>query len=180
MLPLTFGQLAVSTLKQEENNEKQILLAIGLAGGAFCYPHFDARADIPLAMGTRSSPGFNFESRPDFIYLDDYGFSVSWGGPYDVVYTDNAYFIYRDGYWYRARDYRGPWGRIRDLDLPPSLRRHNWNDINRRRDFEYRRHDRGFWENQFRQERERWRDRDGRPGPGGPPPGPNRDWRDGR
>ena len=148
---------------------KKMLLAIGLAGGMMCSPHQDARADLPVAMG-RSS--FYFDSRPDFIYLDDYGFSVSWGSPYDVIYYDDAYFLFQNGRWYRAYDYRGPWGRIRDFDLPPAIRRHSWNDISRRRDFEYRRYDRGFWNDRFRQDRERWHEREGRPGPGGPRPGP--------
>jgi len=157
--------------------KKQILLAVGVAGTLLCNPQPDLRADVRVGVGV-SGPGFFFESRPDFIYLDDYGLSVSYGGPYDVIYYGDAYYIFRDGGWYRAYDYRGPWGRIRDFDLPPAIRRHGWNDIRRFRDREYRRHDRRFWNDRFRHDREQWRmhyerrgpgDRrgfEGRPGPG--------------
>jgi hypothetical protein len=158
---------------------KGILLAIGVAGTMWCNPGPVAYANAPLAMGDRDGVSFSIQSRPDFIYLDDYGFSVSYGGPYNVIYDDGAYFVFRNGYWYRSRDYRGPWGRIRDNDLPGRIRAHRWNDIERRRDMEYRRYDRRIWDERFRRDRERWRDRDGRPGPGGSP-GPGRDWRDGR
>jgi hypothetical protein len=148
----------------------KIFTGIIFAGTLIASPVTGVRASEPLSMGTRGGgPGFHFESRPDFIYLDDYGFSVSWGGPYDVVYAGDAYFIYRDGYWYRSYDYRGPWGRIRDIDLPPMIRGRRWNDIERRREMEYRRHDRGFWDNRFRQDRNRWREMDNRRGPGRPP-----------
>ncbi|NTU57787.1 MAG: hypothetical protein HGB00_02545 [Chlorobiaceae bacterium] len=146
--------------------KKHFLLALGIAGGFICYPRHEAGAGIPLAMGIRGGPDFYLEVRPDFIYLDDYGFAVSYGGPYDVIYYGDYYFIFRDGYWYRSQDYRGPWGRIRHSELPPPIGRHEWGDINRRRDIEYRNYDRGYWDNRFRSDREQWRDRgDGRRGP---------------
>lgn len=142
--------------------KKQLLIALGVVGAVSCSPLTDLHADIRLAISIPSGPRFYFESRPDFIYLDDYGFSISWGGPYDVVYFGDAYFIFQDGYWYRAYDYRGPWGRVGDYDLPPVIRRHHWDDIRRRRDIEYRRHDRNFWEERFRRDREHWQGPDNR------------------
>ena len=148
--------------------KKQILLAIGLAGMLGAQPAGDANAEISIGINIPGGPGLFFESRPDFIYLDDYGFSVSYGGPYDVVYFDNAYFVFRDGYWFRAWDYRGPWERIYYYELPPPIRRHRWDDIRRYRDVEYRRHDRRYWDERFRQDREHWGRPDDRRGPGRP------------
>ena len=144
--------------------KQMLLLALGIAGSYLFYPQPEVRAGIPLAMGVRGGPDFRIEVRPDFIYLDDYGFSVSYGGAYDVVYYGDYYFVYRDGYWYRSQDYRGPWGRINNADLPSQIGRHNWNDIHNRRDIEYRNHDRGFWDNRFRMDRDKWGERDGRGG----------------
>jgi len=164
--------------------KKQMLLAVGIAGVFLFYPQPEVHAAIPFAMGVRGGTDISLDVRPDFIYLDDYGFAVSYGGPYDVLYYGDYYFVYSDGYWYRSRDYRGPWGRIRNADVPPAIGRHDWGDIHRRRDIEYRNHDRGYWDNRFRMDREQWRDRDGRRGPeerrgseGRPAPGggPERD-----
>ena len=144
---------------------KQILLAFGISGLFLFYPQPEVRAGIPLAMGVRGGPDISLEIRPDFIYLDDYGFAVSYGSPYDLLYYDDYYFVYRNGYWYRSRDYRGPWGRMRRDELPPAIGRHSWDDIHRRREIEYRNHDRGFWDNRFRMDRDQWHNRDGQRGP---------------
>lgn len=145
--------------------KKQILLVAGVAGTLLCNPQSDLQAVVQVGIGATVSD-FYFRSRPDFIYLDNYGFSVSYGGPYDVIYYGDAYYIFRDGGWYRAHDYRGPWGRIRDFDLPPAIRRHSWNDIRRFRDVEYRRHDHRYWNNRFRHDRDQWRSYEDRRGPG--------------
>ena len=178
--------------------KKQILLIIGVAGAFAAQPVAESRADVRIGINIPGGPGIYFDSRPDFVYMDDYGFAVSYGGPHDVIYYGNAYFVFRDGYWFRAYDYRGPWGRISNFELPGPIRRHGWDDIRRHRDIEYRRHDRGFWEDRFRRDRDHWRqfddrrapdyrrgpdDRRGpadrrweeeRRGPAGPPPPPER------
>ncbi len=147
--------------------KKKILLAIGIAGAFAVQPRTDAHADFRIGIEIPGGLGINFESRPDFIYMDDYGFAVSYGGPHDVIFYGNTYFVFRDGYWYRAYDYRGPWGRISNYELPGPIRRHGWNEIRKHRDIEYRRHDRGYWDNRFRQDRERRGEQDDRRGPQG-------------
>ena len=142
--------------------KKRMILVLGVAGCFVPQASADVLASVPLAMSVRHDPDVYFDVRPDFIYLDDYGFYVAWGVPYDLIFFDDYYFLFRDGYWYRSHGYRGPWGRIRNDDLPLPIRRHSWGDIRQRRDFEYRRYDRGFWDNRFRMDREQWRDRDNR------------------
>lgn len=146
---------------------RRLLVTVGMACVLLAEPLEAAETARPLAMAERRDPDFRFQRRPDFIHLDDYGFSVSWGAPYDVVYMGDSYFIYRNGGWYRSRDYRGPWSRLRDHELPGSLRNRRWRDIERRRNEEYRRHERRYWEERFRRDRDQWPDR-------GTPPPPRR------
>src|SRR6185369_6689520 len=40
------------------------------------------------------------EEPPRFIYSPNLGFYVSVGTPEDIVYYNQGYYIYRDGYWY--------------------------------------------------------------------------------
>ena len=138
---------------------------VGVAGLLTCQPQHEADASVRVGVNVPGGPSFFFSDRPDFIYLNNYGYSVSYGGPYDVIYYGNDYFVFRDGGWYRAHDYRGPWGRIRDFELPPSIRRHRIEEIRRHRDMEYRRHDRGYWDQRFRHDRDQWHGRDDRRGP---------------
>ena len=140
--------------------KKQILLAIGMAGLFSGQPLTQAQASVHVGVNVPGGPSIFFSDRPDFVYLQDYGYSVSYGAPYDVIYFGNDYFVFRDGDWFRSRDYRGPWMRIRSFELPPPIRHHRIEDIRRFRDMEYRRHDRGFWNDRFRHDRDEWRGHD--------------------
>lgn len=146
---------------------RKVLFAIGVAGSLLCNFQTDARAEVLLSMGDRGSGvSIQIGNRPDFMYLDDYGFSVSYGGPYDIIYYGDDYYMYRNGGWLRSRDYRGPWGNVRSMDLPPAIRNRRWSDIDSRRNQEFRRHDRGYWDQQFGRDREQWRSRENQRGPG--------------
>lgn len=116
-------------------------------------------------MAVRSDSDIHIDRRPDFIFLDSYGFSVSWGAPYDVIYLDNNYFLHQDDQWYRAADYKGPWKRIDEKKLPSVIRKHRWLEITEARETEYRKHDRRFWEEKFRKEHEEWLEYENFPGP---------------
>ena len=128
-------------------------------------PITEAQAEIGLRIGdvrvgVGDRPDFVIDRRPDFVYLQDQGFSVSTGGPYDIIYFGDRYYLYRDGRWYRAAHYRGPWDAIREHNLPRGIRRYAWEDIRRYRDIEYRRHDRRYWEERHERERDGDRNRD--------------------
>jgi len=135
--------------------KKSLFLATtGIAGVLLFAPQSDAKAElnVHISMGNRS-PVLVVSNYPDFIYLDDYGFYVSYGWDYDLIRFGDFYFVFRDGNWYRASYYRGPWRLVRYYDLPWQIRRHKWNDIWHRRDYEYRRHDRSYWDRHFREQR---------------------------
>ncbi len=135
---------------------KTILVAVGIAGMVLGNPLSDAqaRSGIPVVFGYR--PSFVITTRPSFIYLQDQGFSVSYGSPYDIIFYGDIYYLYNNGIWYRSSYYRGPWIVVREHTIPYNLRRHDWNDIRRYRDIEYRRHDRGYWEERNRHDRDRF------------------------
>ncbi|MGC8774346.1 MAG: hypothetical protein ACP5R6_03660 [Chlorobaculum sp.] len=138
--------------------KKSLFLAtVGFAGLLLGTPQNNAQAEVNLNINI-GGPRYAGDYGPDFIYLDDYGFAVSWGWDYDVIRLGNFYFIYRDGGWFRSPNYRGPWARVRYWDIPYQLRRYSWNDIRRRRDREYRRYDRAYWDRHFRDQRARYGD----------------------
>lgn len=82
------------------------------------------------------------EDDVDFIYPSQLGFYVGVGVPFDLFFLNNFYFTYRDGYWYRAHNHRGPWVEVQRRHLPPGLRKHKLDRIRYYRDHEYRLYER--------------------------------------
>jgi len=103
----------------------------------------------------------NVEEDIQFVYPDSLGFYVAVGVPYDLIYLQNSYFLFRDGRWLRAPNSRGPWVAQRNRDLPPSLRRYRVDRIREFRNREYviynrdRDHYRG---KHFRSDKEQWKE----------------------
>jgi hypothetical protein len=116
--------------------KKTIWIAAGITGMLLGNPAGDAKAALNVRIGSR--PSFVIDRRPDFVELRDYGFSVSVGSPYDIVYYGNMYYLNQNGLWYRSSDYRGPWMSVRLNQLPSKIRKHRMDDIRRFRDTEYR------------------------------------------
>jgi len=58
-----------------------------------------------------------------FVYPERLGFQVAVGVPYDLCRVGNSYYLFRDGYWLKARSGRGPWVAQSFRDLPWELRR---------------------------------------------------------
>ena len=105
---------------------------------------------------THAEPRFVIHARPDFVYLPEQRFSIALRGPYDMILVEDVYYIHRHGEWYRASHYRGPWSLISERDLPHRVSKYSWGEIRDLRDAEFRRHDRGYWEDRHRHERDRW------------------------
>lgn len=121
--------------------KKNIWLAAGIAAMLLGAPSANAGAEVNINIGGSRPPSFVINTRPDFVLLPGFGFSVSVGSPYDIVYYGNRYYLCQDGVWYRSSQYRGPWVVVRDGNMPYRIRRHRWDDIRSRRDVEYRKHD---------------------------------------
>lgn len=160
--------------------KKQFFIAAGIAGmllGAIPQQHADAA--ITVHVRTEGRPAFVISSWPSFIYLPKYGFSVSMNTAYDIIYFKNYYYVYRQGYWFRASSHRGPWEAVRQHKLPWKIRQHRWSEIKRYRDRQYRMQQENRWttkdryKDQYRDRNDRLNDHrdnrdDGRNGHGNP------------
>ena len=141
---------SISLTAKKQNMKHNILAAVGISGmllGCTLVPDVvHASINPPLvALGSRAD--FYFDSPPTFVYVPDLGYSVAVESPYDVLYYDNLYYLYDNGYWYNSSFYDGPWGVIMEDRLPPLMRGHRIPDIRRFRDIEYRKHDVQYWQN---------------------------------
>ena len=94
-------------------------LAIGV-GGAGCYAHGD--------YGASYSYGYAAPA-PDLYYMSP-GVSVVAYSDYPVFYSDNYYWRYDNGLWYRSGYYNGGWSvhydvpyRVRSIQRPHSYAR---------------------------------------------------------
>ena len=158
--------------------KKYLIIAVGIAGLMTAGTPSDLKAENGYDYGYDNSE-YGQNERPDFIYLPDLEFYVSFGSQYDMIYMDEYYYLYWYGTWYYSWDYFGPWYPIRFDYLPLNIRRHPWLEIARFRDYEYRRHDRRFWEMRFQRDRLFFHQHPPiyRRKPGGPPPPlPSKDW----
>jgi hypothetical protein len=125
-----------------------------------------AVAPVPVVAYPVAPAPVAYVEPPGFIYSPELGFYVSVGLPYDVVYMDDCYYQQRDGRWYMADSYRGPWTYVSHRRLPYGLHRHRHEQIRYYRDHEYRAylsdrdHYRGNWYRPVAERRDgRWGER---------------------
>lgn len=151
---------------------KHVLLATLAAGLLIFQPSGQVRAEVNVNINV-GAPGFVIGYNPDFFYVPNLGYSISYGGPYDIISYGGFYYLYYNGLWYRSSHYRhGRWVIIDNHRIPYKIRRHHWHDIRRYRDVHYRKlHPQRFKDHRDRNDRRDWdrRDRNDR-----------RDWRDDR
>ena len=124
---------------------KKIWLATAMAGVFLGTLNFDAKADVGFSYrggwgrahrGWGGGLNFVIDTRPHFVHLPRYGFSVAEGTPYDMFLYDNRYYIYDNNYWYRSSCYGGPWIVVREESLPDKIRSQRLEDIRRARGME--------------------------------------------
>ena len=127
---------------------------------------------VPGPVSPPPPPYVSIGEDVHFILPGALGFYVAVGVPYDLFYTNNSYYLFRDGSWLRAPNSRGPWMIMSRRDLPPLLRRQRIERIRAYRNAEYeiyRRdrehyHGRHFmtardeWKERRNDERERWKE----------------------
>jgi hypothetical protein len=112
------------------------LLAVALAIGLLSMASL-AKADVGFSINV-GGPPIVIQQPPDFLYPPELGFGVAVGVPYDLIYLNGVYYVFRGGGWYRASYWGDSWIRVPGRGLPPELRRYRIGRIHEFRDREYR------------------------------------------
>lgn len=94
---------------------KPLLFALLLTGGAAFAGCAGGEADVRYG-------GSVAVVSPDLVTIDN-GLQVIADADQPVFYTDDAYWLYRDGGWYKSSDYRNGWAHISIEIVPMRLRR---------------------------------------------------------
>jgi len=100
-------------------------------------------------------PAVLFERPPLFLAPPSLGIYVGVDVPYDIVFSDNFYYLNYHNVWYRSGSYNGPWVGVRQERLPLVVRRQGVEYIRVHRDREFR---------HYRRDHDHYRGRHFRPG----------------
>jgi hypothetical protein len=69
-------------------------------------------ADVDIHIGNRPAPMVVFEREPDVVLVPSTRVYYVGGLDYDLFRYGQYWYINDSGYWYRARNYRGPFAQI--------------------------------------------------------------------
>ena len=85
--------------------------------------HADTRvaADLNIHLVSRPAPVVVFEREPDVVLVPGSRVYAVGGLDYDLFRYGQYWYINDGGYWYRARNYRGPFGQIRYDTVPRQI-----------------------------------------------------------
>jgi len=78
-------------------------------------------ADLNVHLGSRPAPVVVFEREPDVVLVPSSRVYYVGGLDYDLFRYGQYWYINDRGYWYRARNYRGPFGQIRYDTVPQQI-----------------------------------------------------------
>ena len=78
-------------------------------------------AGMAGCAGTTSGEVGVYATTPNLVYLDN-GVQVVSDYDYPVFYSDNAYWMYRGGYWYRSPYWDRGWVATYSYDVPYRIR----------------------------------------------------------
>ena len=78
-------------------------------------------ADLNVHLGSRPAPVVVFEREPDVVLVPSSRVYYVGGLDYDLFRYGQYWYINDGGYWYRARNYRGPFGQIRYDTVPRQI-----------------------------------------------------------
>jgi len=93
--------------------------ALSLATGASAVTRVSA--DLNVHFGNRPAPVVVFEREPDVVLVPSSRVYYVGGLDYDLFRYGQYWYINDGGYWYRARNYRGPFGQIRYDTVPRQI-----------------------------------------------------------
>jgi hypothetical protein len=94
-----------------------LLLSMGIAAEA-------------AAQGYAPPPVYSVTGQPTVVVIPGTYVYVIPGISVDILFYNGAWYRPYEGRWYWSRSYRGPWGYMRPMDVPPVLTglppRHEW------------------------------------------------------
>jgi len=93
--------------------------ALVLAQGASAVTRVSA--DLNVHLGSRPAPVVVFEREPDVVLVPSSRVYYVGGLDYDLFRYGQYWYINDNGYWYRARNYRGPFGQIHYETVPRQI-----------------------------------------------------------
>ncbi|MEP7028025.1 MAG: hypothetical protein ABI960_05470 [Candidatus Eisenbacteria bacterium] len=96
-------------------------LALALTVSAAPLALAGVSADLNLHVGDRRAPVVVFDREPDVILVPNTRVYAVSGLDYDLFRYGQYWYINDSGYWYRARNYRGPFASIRFDYVPRQI-----------------------------------------------------------
>ena len=96
-------------------------LAVALSLATAGLAQAGVSADINLHVGGRPAPVVLFDREPDVLLVPNTRVYAVSGLDYDLFRYGQYWYINDGGYWYRARNYRGPFGAIRFEGVPRQI-----------------------------------------------------------
>lgn len=87
-------------------------------------------ADSDVSIGIHVDiPALVYPEPPPMVWYPELGVYIALGSPHRLFFYMGDYFYFRDGVWYIAFGYGGPWQPIERHRLPPHLHKfkdHDW------------------------------------------------------
>jgi hypothetical protein len=80
--------------------------------------YFGFRMDVSNAP---PPPRIYFRNDPDVVYVPESGAYVVVNSDYDMFRYGDSWYVNQDGYWYRARSYRGPYVVVDARSVPEPI-----------------------------------------------------------
>ena len=98
-----------------------LVLAVVLSVTAAANADTRVSADVNIHLGSRPAPVVVFEREPDVVLVPGSRVYAVGGLDYDLFRYGQFWYINDGGYWYRARNYRGPFAQIRYESVPQQI-----------------------------------------------------------
>ena len=95
-----------------------------------------AQVNIDVHIG--EPPPVVVYSPPTMVLLPEPQMYVAVGVPYDIFFIGDRYYYFREGNWFWAPGYGGPWTYVVYRTLPPGLRKFKVERLREYREREYR------------------------------------------
>jgi hypothetical protein len=80
-----------------------------------------ADVDVHVNLGVPPPPVITYEREPEVVLVPRTRVYYSSAPDYDLFRYGDAWYVNRDGYWYRSHSYRGPFAYVRYDAVPRAI-----------------------------------------------------------